>query len=92
MPSSPGFAVDLGILIKCNKLGEIADVGLCTKKHKHRSVHNLGLVATQIAAVICGIAEGGQCETTVTQYVNGETNPKLVDVAFLEPIVCEGPR
>lgn len=49
---SPGYSVDMGILIHCASLGRIVEVDLGTKHHKHRPLHDLSDAALDVARTI----------------------------------------
>jgi glucosyl-3-phosphoglycerate synthase len=48
MPFAPGAAVDLGILIHCAQKGQVVEVDLGVKVHKHRSIDALAANAVEV--------------------------------------------
>lgn len=89
---APGFAVDLGFLMSAALEGEICEVDLGEKQHKHRSVFDLGLAAAQVSATILSprfVATARKVQ--VHQYPDGCPTSIDVDTGFLNPLVfCKG--
>lgn len=89
---TPGYSVDLGILIHCSKFGEVAQVELNPKVHKHRPLCDLSSAAIEVTATIFesyGIKLPSK--TNLIQFCNGEETIKHVDVKSLSPIMSIKP-
>lgn len=81
---TPGYAVDVGILITCSVHGSVVEVDLGFKRHRHHSVYDLGPAAVEIAATILGLAGHG-ISVQLTQYPDGRTVVRSLDLPILRP-------
>jgi glucosyl-3-phosphoglycerate synthase len=86
MPFALGFAVDLGILFHCAAKGEVVQVDLGTKIHKHRSVLELGKAAVEVAATIFRKAGLEFSETVLEQYVEKSVIRSRFNLKPLPPL------
>jgi glucosyl-3-phosphoglycerate synthase len=84
-PYAPGFAVDLGFLLTASREGHIKEVNLGVKRHKRRSVHELGQAAAQVAVTVLGTI--GHSQTiSLPQSVGGAICLANVDISGLPPL------
>ncbi|MDP8255268.1 MAG: glycosyltransferase [Candidatus Alcyoniella australis] len=82
---TPGFSVDLGILIECTRYGRIEEVELGVKCHKHRHVYDIGASALEVAATILGLTNPEK-SAKLTQYPHGNRIVKEIDLSILPPL------
>lgn len=93
VPFAAGYGVEIGLLLDTHAmlgLTGIAQVNLGVRKHRNRSLVQLGVMARQILAVglaRCGLADSGGVLTQFVQ-VGGEWLPTstTVDVALRPPM------
>jgi glucosyl-3-phosphoglycerate synthase len=86
MRFAPGFAVDLGILLHCSMKGDVVEIDLGEKRHKHRSLQALGCAAVEVCAVLVPEAKGGTMVQPFFQFRGGVELISHVDTAFLPAI------
>jgi glucosyl-3-phosphoglycerate synthase len=85
VPFAAGYGVEMGLLLDAHsKLGldGLAQVNLGVRKHRNRSLLELGVMARQILSATlrrCALPDSGD---SITQFnlVNGEWNPVIYDV------------
>lgn len=63
---TPGFSVDLGLLIHCSKFGRVVQVNLGTKRHKHRPLAALHSTALEVAGTILRSSGIEVCENLLS--------------------------
>jgi glucosyl-3-phosphoglycerate synthase len=86
VPFAPGYGVEIGLLLDtCSRRGldGIAQVNLGVRKHRNRSLLQLGVMAREILAAAlprCGVPDAGGALTQFTQ-VDGEWLPATSAVA-----------
>jgi glucosyl-3-phosphoglycerate synthase len=93
LPFAAGYGVEIGLLLDTHTargLDAIAQVNLGVRKHRNRSLLQLGVMARQILAAAlsrCGIDDAGGALTQFVQ-VGGEWQPNstLVEVAERPPM------
>ena len=74
VPFAPGYGVEIGLLLDTyaqRGLSTIAQVNLGVRKHRNRSLLELGVMSRQILGVAlrrCGFADAGQGLTQFAQY------------------------
>ncbi|MGH3564624.1 MAG: glucosyl-3-phosphoglycerate synthase [Pseudonocardia sp.] len=93
VPFAAGYGVEIGLLLDTHALlglAGLAQVNLGVRKHRNRSLVQLGVMARQILAVglaRCGLADSGGVLTQFIQ-VSGEWLPTstTVDVALRPPM------
>ena len=93
VPFAAGYGVEIGLLLDTHALlglAGLAQVNLGVRKHRNRSLVQLGVMARQILAVglaRCGLADSGGVLTQFLQ-VDGEWLPTstTVDVALRPPM------
>lgn len=81
LPFAPGYGVEIGLLLDTEAtrgLDAIAQVNLGVRKHRHRSLLDLGVMGRQILATTlarCGLADSGE---PLTQFVlaDGQHRPR----------------
>lgn len=89
LPFAAGYGVEIGLLLDTHAergLDAIAQVNLGVRKHRNRSLLQLGAMARQILAATlahCGIADSGSALTQFVQ-VDGEWLPSVTPVAVVE--------
>jgi glucosyl-3-phosphoglycerate synthase len=89
LPFAAGYGVEIGLLLDTHAergLDAIAQVNLGVRKHRNRSLLQLGAMARQILAATlahCGISDSG---TALTQFVQvgGEWLPSVTPVAVAQ--------
>jgi glucosyl-3-phosphoglycerate synthase len=89
LPFAAGYGVEIGLLLDTHAergLDAIAQVNLGVRKHRNRSLLQLGAMARQILAATlahCGIPDSG---TALTQFVQvgGEWLPSVTPVAVAQ--------
>lgn len=87
---SPGFAVDLGILIHCSRIGRVAQVDLGVKRHKHRELEELGDAAVQVAATLMRSAGIPFTDAVLQHFVGELCYRSEIDLRELDcPARCE---
>jgi len=86
MPFAPGFAVDLGILLHCAAKGEVAQVDLGTKIHKHQPLFALSKAAVEVAATIFRAAGREFTESTIEQYIDNSVSRTHINLEPLPPL------
>lgn len=95
LPFAAGYGVEIGLLLDTHAtlgLDALAQVNLGVRKHRNRSLLQLGVMARQILAAAlsrCGMPDA---EGALTQFVQigGEWVPSSTDVAVAErPPMCE---
>ena len=86
LPFAAGYGVEIGLLLDTHAtrgLYAIAQVNLGVRKHRNRSLLQLGVMARQILAATlhhCGVPDGGAALTQFVQ-VGGEWLPSATPVA-----------
>jgi glucosyl-3-phosphoglycerate synthase len=88
VPFAAGYGVEIGLLLDAHTrfgLGGLAQVNLGTRKHRNRSLLQLGVMARQIlgtALARCGVADEAGETTDFTQFVQvaGEWLPDSTPV------------
>ncbi|MFC5993958.1 glucosyl-3-phosphoglycerate synthase [Pseudonocardia hispaniensis] len=89
VPFAAGYGVEIGLLIDtCDRLGldGLAQVNLGVRKHRNRSLLQLGVMARQILAAVlrrCGVSDSGDALTQFRQ-IDGEWLPSPHRVEVLE--------
>ena len=89
LPFAAGYGVEIGLLLDTHAahgLDAIAQVNLGVRKHRNRSLLQLGVMARQILAAAlgrCGVADAGAALTQFVQ-VGGEWLPSSTGVAVAE--------
>ncbi len=89
LPFAAGYGVEIGLLLDAHAqlgLDAIAQVNLGVRKHRNRSLLQLGVMARQILAAAlahCGVPESGGALTQFVQ-VGGEWLPSVTPVAVAE--------
>jgi glucosyl-3-phosphoglycerate synthase len=89
LPFAAGYGVEIGLLLDAHAqlgLDAIAQVNLGVRKHRNRSLLQLGVMARQILAAAlahCGVPESGAALTQFVQ-VGGEWLPSVTPVAVAE--------
>lgn len=89
LPFAAGYGVEIGLLLDTHAqrgLDAIAQVNLGVRKHRNRSLLQLGVMARQILAATlhhCGLPDAGGAMTQFVQ-VGGEWLPSVTPVAVLE--------
>jgi len=89
LPFAAGYGVEIGLLLDAHAtrgLGAIAQVNLGVRKHRNRSLLQLGVMARQILAATlhhCGVPDAGAALTQFVQ-VGGEWLPSATPVAVAE--------
>jgi glucosyl-3-phosphoglycerate synthase len=89
LPFAAGYGVEIGLLLDVHAqrgLDAIAQVNLGIRKHRNRSLLQLGVMARQILAAAlahCGVPESGGAVTQFVQ-VGGEWLPSVTPVAVAE--------
>jgi glucosyl-3-phosphoglycerate synthase len=95
LPFAPGYGVEIGLLIDTHAqhgLAGLAQVNLGVRKHRNRSLPQLGVMASQIlgtALARCGVTAAEA--TVLTQFVRveGEWLPDSTEVALADrPPMC----
>lgn len=85
LPFAPGYGVEIGLLLDTHSrhgLDALAQVNLGVRKHRNRSLLQLGMMGRQIMAAAlarCGVADAGGALTQFVQ-VDGEWLPSSGDV------------
>ena len=82
---APGFAVDLGFLLAAEREGEIREVNLGVKQHRHRSVLALGQAAVQVAATLLGTTTNSDC-VVLPQPIPTTLDCVGIDIRSLPPL------
>ncbi|ANZ36279.1 glucosyl-3-phosphoglycerate synthase [Lentzea guizhouensis] len=89
VPFAAGYGVEIGLLLDVHRmhgLAALAQVNLGVRKHRNRSLLQLGVMSAQItgtALARCGVeVEAGSRDRTLTQFVQvgGEWLPDSADV------------
>ncbi|MCY7340387.1 MAG: glucosyl-3-phosphoglycerate synthase [Pseudonocardia sp.] len=95
LPFAAGYGVEIGLLLDTHAtlgLDALAQVNLGVRKHRNRSLLQLGVMARQILAAAlsrCGMPDAGGALTQFVQ-IGGEWVPSSTDVAVAErPPMCE---
>jgi glucosyl-3-phosphoglycerate synthase len=89
LPFAAGYGVEIGLLLDTHAargLDAIAQVNLGVRKHRNRSLLQLGVMARQILAATlrhCGVPDAGGALTQFVQ-VGGEWLPSATPVAVAE--------
>ncbi len=89
LPFAAGYGVEIGLLLDAHAgrgLDAIAQVNLGVRKHRNRSLLQLGVMARQILAATlrhCGVPDAGGALTQFVQ-VGGEWLPSATPVAVAE--------
>jgi glucosyl-3-phosphoglycerate synthase len=89
LPFAAGYGVEIGLLLDAHRtrgLDAIAQVNLGVRKHRNRSLLQLGVMARQILAAAlhhCGVPDAGAGLTQFVQ-VGGEWLPSATPVAVAE--------
>jgi glucosyl-3-phosphoglycerate synthase len=89
VPFAPGYGVEIGLLLDTHSrlgLGGLAQVNLGVRKHRNRSLLQLGAMARQILGAAlrrCGPADSGAPLTQFLQ-VGGEWLPSSTEVEATE--------
>jgi glucosyl-3-phosphoglycerate synthase len=89
VPFAPGYGVEVGLLLDtCSRLGldGLAQVNLGVRKHRNRSLLQLGVMARQIMAAAlarCAVPDAGGALTQFTQ-VDGEWLPSTTTVGVTD--------
>jgi glucosyl-3-phosphoglycerate synthase len=89
LPFAAGYGVEIGLLLDAHAtrgLDAIAQVNLGVRKHRNRSLLQLGVMARQILAATlhhCGVPDAGAALTQFVQ-VGGEWLPSVTPVAVAE--------
>jgi glucosyl-3-phosphoglycerate synthase len=92
VPFAAGYGVEIGLLLDVHRrygLAGIAQVNLGVRKHRNRSLLQLGVMARQIlgtALARCAVTEPGEQLTAFTQFVQveGEWLPNATDVLLAD--------
>lgn len=90
LPVAAGYGVELGLLLDTEErygIDALAQVNLGVRKHRNRSLSQLGVMARQIlgtALVRCGAAEPGMADLTQFVQVAGEWLPDVTTVPVLD--------
>lgn len=88
VPFAAGYGVEIGLLLDAHArygLAGLAQVNLGVRKHRNRSLLQLGVMARQIlgtALARCGVAAGDEVGSAFTQFVQvgGEWLPDATEV------------
>ncbi|SFQ19331.1 glucosyl-3-phosphoglycerate synthase [Amycolatopsis arida] len=86
VPFAPGYGVEIGLLLDTERrfgLAALAQVNLGVRKHRNRSLLQLGVMARQIlgtALARCGVDTPGPAALTQFVQVAGEWLPDTTDV------------
>lgn len=89
LPFAAGYGVEIGLLLDAHAahgIDALAQVNLGVRKHRNRSLLQLGVMARQILAAAlarCAVADSGAALTQFTQ-VGGEWLPSATSVATAE--------
>jgi glucosyl-3-phosphoglycerate synthase len=89
VPFAPGYGVEIGLLLDTYArlgLSGLAQVNLGVRKHRNRSLLQLGVMARQILAAAltrCGVTDAGGALTQFVQ-VEGEWLPSATTFGFVE--------
>lgn len=89
LPFAPGYGVEIGLLLDTHSargLDALAQVNLGVRKHRNRSLLQLGVMARQILAAAlsrCGVPDAGGPLTQFVQ-VGGEWLPSPTDIAVAD--------
>jgi glucosyl-3-phosphoglycerate synthase len=89
LPFAAGYGVEIGLLLDTHAergLDAIAQVNLGVRKHRNRSLLQLGVMARQILAATlhhCGVPDAGAALTQFVQ-VGGEWLPSATPVVVAE--------
>lgn len=90
VPIGAGYGVEIGLLLDAEDrygMDALAQVNLGVRKHRNRSLRQLGVMARQILSVAlarCGIDEPGNPELTQFVQVLGEWLPDVTPVPVLD--------
>ncbi|MFD8494366.1 glucosyl-3-phosphoglycerate synthase [Amycolatopsis sp. NPDC059657] len=86
VPFAAGYGVEIGLLLDCEAnygLDALAQVNLGVRKHRNRSLLQLGVMARQILGTAlsrCGIESDDPAQLTQFVQVSGEWLPDVTDV------------
>lgn len=86
VPFAAGYGVEIGLLLDCEAnygLDGLAQVNLGVRKHRNRSLLQLGVMARQILGTAlsrCGIEADDPAQLTQFVQVSGEWLPDVTDV------------
>lgn len=86
VPFAAGYGVEIGLLLDAHNrfgLAGLAQVNLGVRKHRNRSLLQLGVMARQILGTAldrCGVDASGMTEFTQFTQVDGEWLPDATDV------------
>ena len=89
VPFAPGYGVEIGLLLDTHSrlgLGGLAQVNLGVRKHRNRSLLQLGVMARQILAAALHRCGAGDAGAPLTQFlqVGGEWLPSSTEVEATE--------
>jgi glucosyl-3-phosphoglycerate synthase len=90
VPFAPGYGVEIGLLLDAEArygLDGLAQVNLGVRKHRNRSLLQLGVMARQILGTAlqrCGVESGERGELTQFVQVSGEWLPDVTAVALAD--------
>ncbi|WP_370946788.1 glucosyl-3-phosphoglycerate synthase [Amycolatopsis sp. cg5] len=86
VPFAAGYGVEIGLLLDCEAeygLDALAQVNLGVRKHRNRSLLQLGVMARQILGTAlnrCGVEADDPAQLTQFVQVSGEWLPDVTDV------------
>jgi glucosyl-3-phosphoglycerate synthase len=90
VPFAGGYGVEIGLLLDAEArhgLDALAQVNLGVRKHRNRSLLQLGVMARQIlgtALARCGVPTDAAAQLTQFVQVSGEWVPDVTDIAVLD--------
>ncbi|KAA9155407.1 glucosyl-3-phosphoglycerate synthase [Amycolatopsis acidicola] len=89
VPFAPGYGVEIGLLVDAFRrfgLAGLAQVNLGVRKHRNRSLLELGVMAREILGCVLRRHDVGGQEDTITQFaqVMGEWMPRTAHVQTVE--------
>lgn len=82
----PGFAVDLGILLQCMEIGEVRQVDLGVKYHKHRDQSELVATSVEVATTIIRATGLGLIDITQKRFTDRFGIESEISLERLPPI------